>query len=387
MDNVDATVNAFVDWASPRYSPTTLSQYAASVRTLLSSGLGDADETTVYAHIRATYSISSWGMRVASFRAFQKFRGATTAAPVADEFQAWLQDQGVKAPTAYRYALAAATLRDRLTRGETLAAALEAFDHARPYVTAWARYVHWCETTGIEVPDAWQVPDKHGFPTTVLVAIRTLVGPPWNWPLPRLLTMTWDERITTSKAPHTFTWPFEKGGNLGKHLHPAVAGNSAYSAVRTIYEWGKPAVETAPFLPKEPQSLETVPASTLRAALRELEDLTALDQPTKRMGRPRKGSKTGAPAPKDVVPVVAVPMTSTGPQQVEGRTVRAPATPPPPPDTPVPGNAVFDEESDEPVLTGDLDEIAVVAEDGATLRLTSDVIPSSPPPPPSALFK
>lgn len=328
-DKIRALMEAFAAWAMPRFSASTVSQYAGVVQRLLAEGVDPSDVTASQRHIRERYSVTSWGVRFAALKAFHRFLGATPeTAAHPDEFQAWLQTQGLKAMTAYRYSLCVSHIRQRLQLGDTLEAVLSYFGHAKPYPTAWGRYLQWMRDMSETVPEGWATEYEHHFPTRVIFAIRTLVQV-LHWPVERLVTMHWGERIT--RPDGAITWPY-RPGTANTHLHAALKGTAAFQALVTIGEWGRgtSSIDPAmPFLPSSPGSATPITLPALLAALAEIEDITLLDEKG-RAAPPRRGPSQ----PPSQPPPIPSPPTLTKPL------VPMPATPsteppPPPPAPPV----------------------------------------------------
>lgn len=279
MDQTRTQVTAFADWAIARSSVSTVSQYASTIQLLLRSGVDPADEEAAFRHIRDKYAVSAWGPRVAAVRMYGRFlkESVTGDAAVPEEFQRWLQEtQGLKATSAYRYALCAAHLVERVTNGEPILEALDHYRQARPYASAWGRYLEWRQIVGMDVPEAWHMQAGHRFPTAILIALRTLLSHPWSFPVDRLVTMTWDESFKTPTG--ATTWPYVRGGPATRHLHPIPANSAGYRALMTLWEWAKPTDSTYPVVPSLPGAKTAATVAMVKAGLVELDDLTVIER-------------------------------------------------------------------------------------------------------------
>lgn len=282
---------AFIDWCRGKYAASTVSQYVRILSQLEAAG-ALTSEAVAKKYVEATWSASTWGLRLAAVRTYFRqldFLVATEADARLEHgidltaFSSFLRESGLKTSTAYRYTMAASRVLGLLlgaTTGDpqSLSSALAtASDHIHDY--AWRRYVYWAEGTGCPVPAAWMPPfGGHGFHTRVLIAVRTLADAPYRWPLDRLCESRFCD-LYQHPEHRGVTLSLQPGGSAARTLHWLQPGRSGHEAFRVLLDWSKPDSKgRKPLLVTRSGGDVGVSLQTLRIALEELHDLSRVEQ-------------------------------------------------------------------------------------------------------------
>lgn len=275
-------------------SPASRSSYESAVRSALKDGVrpgGDLEP-----HL-SSYAPSSGALRRRAWDLFCQFTEETdfdiTERPNAGTFERWLMDERyLAASTAEQYGRAIARMLQqgvRWSEAVDLAAYIETLNaRARTLLTsALAHFPDYC------VLQQWPVPARigsTGLPEHVLLAVD-LLSEDRNIPPDEFAGLRWADivRPVSTRRDNALVYAIKIKGRT------ITCAGACGQALETLRLWGQPSAADRPVLPRQPGSVEPLPAAAYRAIRRDakkaLEQIEGLYLPVKEKP-PKREKKT-----------------------------------------------------------------------------------------------